>query len=115
MTKSPLSLSQARLVCKEFRYLTGRPYHNELPDILKIDCVSVAPYDEVNKHIFITEYKDCSDPDQALKLYEGKLFDVVVISKIVSDKVEYKYQTLHDYLTKSDDDASIKKLDKMLT
>jgi hypothetical protein len=60
--------------------------------------VTVAPYEEAAKYIFVLQYRDCGDADQALRMYDGDLFDVVLITHIVSDRREALFTDLGTYL-----------------
>lgn len=70
--------SQANAVCKGYQHLVGTEYTgNEFTGT--IECVCVAPFDDVNKYIFMEFYRDCRNAEKALEFYLVPFFDVVVI------------------------------------
>jgi hypothetical protein len=100
VTRHPLTIDQATSICSDFQYLIGRKFSNK--DIFAtIACVVVVPYDEVNKYIFLLEYRNCQDAVQALDMYDGASYDVVILGKIQSDKTQYVCKELDTYLSEN--------------
>jgi len=100
MTRHPLTIDQAIHICSNFQYLVGRKFSNN-DVIANIDCVIVVPYDEISKYIFLLEYRNCGDAVQALDMYDGQSFDVVILGKIQSDKTQFVCMELESYLAEN--------------
>jgi hypothetical protein len=98
MEKQPLTLQQAQRLQDHFMYLVGEPLNTGSSDGFVVTCVAVVPFDEVYKYIFLLDYRQCDDPAAAIAFYQGMLFDVAVISRVVSDKVQILHKDLHVYL-----------------
>ncbi|RYD57671.1 MAG: hypothetical protein EOP56_07805 [Sphingobacteriales bacterium] len=86
----------AEEIAGSFQHLVGGSYGNTQQS--KIECVTIAPCDPVYKYIFLTEYKDCNDASQALALYPGNSFEVILIARIISDKIELLHKDIYTYL-----------------
>jgi hypothetical protein len=98
MERSPLTLQQAQELRDQFNYLVGKPINANSPGGYVITCVAVVPYDEVYKYIFVMDYRECNDVENAISFYEHRLFDVEVISRVVSDKVQIFHKDLRTWL-----------------
>jgi hypothetical protein len=98
MERGPLTLQQAQQLREHFIHLVGKPLNSDPGDGLIVNCVAVVPYDEVNKYIFILDYRECDNLESAIAFYESWLFDVEVISRVVSDKVQIFHKDLRTYL-----------------
>lgn len=99
MNKYPLNLLQAKYIRRDFQNLIGQEFLTKNNVRACISYVVVSPYDEVNKYMFMLDFRNCQDPIKALKGYDGYLFDVMVIGKTLADKSEYVYKDLDLYLT----------------
>ncbi len=96
MTRYPLLSWQATAVCNEYQYLKGELYDIDPQADILIEQVTVSPFDDVNKFIFISEYRREPDAAKALELYGGTLFDVLVIGREKRDAtVRYKALSLY--------------------
>jgi hypothetical protein len=98
MPRTPLTLLQAERLSQDFQHLKGQVFSNDYALAATIEAVAVAPYDDINKYIFVLAYREHSKPEEALKLYKGPLFDVLVLGKLVSDRVQVVYRDLASYL-----------------
>ena len=81
----PLTYRQALAVCKEYQNLIGKSF-DPTEHWNEVECVAVAPYDEINKWIFTRYYSDLKSPVKALEYYEGHFYDVVVIARSRVDR-----------------------------
>ena len=99
MKSPPFSLAEAKKICAEYQHLVGQqfdPNHTST-----IDCIAVAPFDQVNKSRFIIFYLLFEDADLALtNEYKGLLFDVIVIAGS-SEKRELQHEDITAWLSKS--------------
>jgi hypothetical protein len=98
MNRQPLNRKEAEELCESYRWLVGRRFNTDPEDTTTVECVAVAPYDDINKYIFIAQYKDCQDVAKALNLYEGEVFDVVVIAQVISERIKVLVTDLRTYL-----------------
>ena len=98
MAKYPMSKAQAEHFCHAYQHLVNSKFSVDPDTIQRVECVAVSPFDEVNKYIFIKQYKSCQQAGEALEIYGGQLFDVVVITRVVSQNVEFIYKDLNEYL-----------------
>lgn len=98
MPRTPLTLLQAEKLSQDFQHLKGQVFSNEYALAATIESVAIAPYDDINKYIFVLAYREHNDPEEALKLYKGPLFDVLILGRLVSDRVQVVYRDLASYL-----------------
>ena len=99
MKQPPYSLSEAEEFCKEFQHLTGQRFDAEIN--ASIDCVAVAPFDQVNKNRFIIYYLLFDDANIALQQdYNGLLFDVLIIAG-AKEGQEMLHESLSEWLAKN--------------
>jgi len=99
MKKSPYTLSEAGKICAEFQYLIGQPFEQD--NLSTIDCVAIAPFDQVSKSRFIIYYLLFEDADMALtNEYKGLLYDVIVISGS-AEKKELHHEDIYTWITKN--------------
>jgi hypothetical protein len=76
---SPVSMSEATEIVKQFEYLKGKSFEPGAEPWFPIEAVAVAPWDDINKRIFIEYYKTKKNPREALRFYQGPYYDVIVI------------------------------------
>lgn len=98
MPRTPLTLPQAEKLRDDFEYLKGQVFNNEYALAATIESVTVTPYDDVNKYIFVLAYREHGNAEEALKLYKGPLYDVMILGRLVSDRVQVVYRDLASYL-----------------
>jgi hypothetical protein len=98
MAKHPMSKTEAENFCHAFQYLVNSKFSADPDTIQRIECVAVSPFDDVNKYIFIKQYNGCHQAEEALEIYGGQLFDVVIITRVISQNVEFIYKSLDEYL-----------------
>jgi hypothetical protein len=96
MTKHPLTLAQATALCEEYDYLKDRKFGRRSD--ATIQFLAIAPYDDINQHILMSQLQDVTDYQKALEDYEGCLFDVIVIARSPDVDGQFIYKRLGDYL-----------------
>jgi hypothetical protein len=96
MKNAPYSLTEAEKHSLEYKHLTGQPFK---PDTdTTIECVTVAPFDEISKNRFILYYLLFDNPQIALNHdYKGLLFDVLVLASS-PNKRELEHESLATWL-----------------
>src|SRR5687767_1295864 len=97
MTRHPLTLTQATALCEKYHHLKGQRFGNKTSTT--IECLAIAPFDDINQHILMSQLEDVTDYDQALRSYEGCLFDVILIAGCPGNTARFMYKRLNDYLT----------------
>ena len=100
MARHPLSFEEANHICSNFQYLVGKRL-NSGRTVSKIDSVVVAPFDDVNKYIFMLEFRNRRDAPEALKMYDGNDYDVIVIGVVHGESTEYICKDLESYLAET--------------
>lgn len=111
MKTQQLSLVEARLLCRQYQHLSGRILLNEPTDLYKIECVAVAPYDDINKWIFAHNYVNGDNLENAMAFYKGPYYDVLLLARNAGDDSVIVYKSLHNYqhtTTTTQGDAFIK-------
>jgi hypothetical protein len=98
MARRGMDRNSAERIAGEYQYLVGQKFDTNLASNLIIESVCLVPMDEADRYIFIRHYRDCGDIEQALKIYDGDLFDVVVLTHVVYDKRETLITDLGTYL-----------------
>lgn len=90
---------EATELLSEYSYLKGSS-SLRCDVIRKVECVAVAPFDELDKLHFFNNYQETRDASSALAGYDEDEFDLVVmlIDLAADGHVEYTYQSLADYL-----------------
>lgn len=98
MTRTPLTREQAERICKDYQYLAGRAFENEHSVAATIGAVTIAPYDDINKYIFLLAYCESGDLKTSLDSYVGHVFDVLIVGKCTSETAELVHRELIPYL-----------------
>lgn len=97
MKRAPYTLQEAELLCNEYQYLVGRKF-SPTSD-LTIECVTVTPFDEINKKRFLIFYFLFNNAESALtQEYRGFLFDVLVIARSEYDEHDLLQEDLHTWI-----------------
>lgn len=78
----PFTLRQAKVLCKDLQTLVGTHFDAGHQGGRKVACVALAPFDDINKWIFVSNYLSYQDAEVALDYYNGPFFDVLVIAEI---------------------------------
>jgi len=99
MKSAPYSLSEAKKIAADFQYLIGQ--HYDQTHSSTIDCIAIAPFDQLNKSRFIIYYLLFEDAELALtNEYKGLLFDVLVIAGS-TEKKELQHEDICTWLSKN--------------
>jgi hypothetical protein len=96
MRHRALTRTEAEEICDRYQYLIGLPFGKNQRNV--IECVAVTPYEDPQLYIFLLNYRECRNAEQALRLYTGNTFEVMVITTLVSDKVQVFQKDLRSYL-----------------
>jgi hypothetical protein len=84
------TLSDARNACNRYMHLNGREYIRDGRTIGTIITVTVAPYDEVNKWIFLSLYRQHRNIAIALEQYTPPFYDVVLLIELADSQIVMK-------------------------
>lgn len=98
MSRTPLTKEQAERISKDYQYLVGKEFINEHSVAATIEAVTVAPYDDINKYIFLLAYCECNNLAAALDNYMGHVFDVLIVGKCSAETTELVHGELAPYL-----------------
>ncbi len=98
MSKKPLSREEAENLSKEYQYLSGREFLDGENNSSTVECVTIAPFDPINKLILLHEYKDCRNCEKAMDFYAGYDFDVVVITLVQKERAYLEYADIASFL-----------------
>jgi hypothetical protein len=101
MKTQQLTLLEARLLCRQYQHLSGRILFNEPTDLYKIECITVAPHDDLNKWIFAHNYINGDSLDKAMEFYTGPYYDVLLLARNTGDESVLVYKSLHNYQQQS--------------
>ena len=86
--KGSLNLSEAKALCNLYQNMVGLLFSEKSSEWGAVECVAVAPYDEINKHIFLEYYRQEGNAVRALRFYTVPYYDVVLIPRsTLDDKV----------------------------
>ena len=88
MIENSLTLKDARALCVAHQHLVGSTVVSDKGN-LKIECVTISPMDDINKHIFLERYKDYKNPDRAIEFYSVPFYDVLMLAKDKNDTLHY--------------------------
>ena len=97
MTRHPLTLAQATALCENHNHLIGRRF--DRTGSATIECLAIAPFDDINQHILMSQLREMEDYNGALQNYGGCLFEVIVIARSPEVGAQFLYKRLRDYLT----------------
>jgi hypothetical protein len=100
MERKPLTRIEAEQLSLAYQYLQGQLFDHDDGSI--IQCVTIAPFDPINKLIFLYEYRDSANPEEALEFYCGFDFDVIIVAKIEGKQPSLAYRELAAYLNDAD-------------
>lgn len=70
---------QAVRACREHRFLVGSQISKGFRITGMIEEVIVAPLDGISQYRFLKEYKQSRNAEQALQVYKGDLYTVLLI------------------------------------
>ena len=99
MKPAPYSLLEAERISTQFQSLAGRPYNQEHG--VKIECIAIAPFDQMSREKFIAYYLLFNDHKKALEHeYRGLLYNVLVIAAS-DDKYEIFHEDIHSWHAKN--------------
>ena len=80
MSFKPLTLRQARLLAGQYQDLVGREFPDGAESAM-VEAVTVVPYDDINRWIFLQYYSEGLSAAAALAQYPGYFYDVLVIGR----------------------------------
>lgn len=89
MIENAMSRTEAKEVCGQNLNLVGKPLVMGEEQQGIIECVAIAPADDINKWIFLQRYAESHDADASLDFYHVPYFDVVVIVRDANGKLRY--------------------------
>jgi hypothetical protein len=92
----PFSYEQAEQACRDFCDLIGKPLEVRSDLCEPIAKIVIAPFDELNKWIFLQNLNETNCVDRALSLYQSPYYDVILLARFV-DKEGYYYKDLRSY------------------
>lgn len=105
MKNAPYTLEEAQKLCAEYQHLVGKTFANG--DYAIIECVTIAPFDEVSRKRFLIFYFLFDNAQSALAHeYKGMLYDVLVIARSVIDEHELLQLDLLTWLAENKSTAS---------
>jgi hypothetical protein len=98
MEEHPLSHQQAKALSGKYQDIIGQTFVNNEGMIASIKYVTISPFDHLNKYIFLLDYAACKNLDQALRNYQGRVFNVIVLGNTDSGTTIHKslFQHLAD-------------------
>src|ERR1044071_3681143 len=97
MREPSLTYAEAKALCLRYQYLVGRALTTEPTDFSIIECVTVAPYDEVNKWIFAHHYMESGHPCEEMEFDHYPFYDVILLARYKSN-TSVLYTDLDSYL-----------------
>ena len=80
MARHPLTRVEAETLANQYQYLVGSKFNLTTDDLYTIEFVSVAPYDDINQYIVLSQLGQGVSLDKVLEEYSSPLFDVVLIA-----------------------------------
>ena len=92
----PFSRKQAERACKDFSTLIGKPLEVRADLCEPIINVVIAPFDELNKWIFLQNLNESDDLAEAMSFYQPSYFDVILLARF-PDKEGYYYMDIRSY------------------
>jgi hypothetical protein len=98
MRAESLTLAQASVVCQQHQFLVGHALTTEPTDISIIECVMVAPHDDIKKWMFARRYLDGAFPAIGEDIYASLYYDVILLARYRSDTDRVLYTDLDSYL-----------------
>jgi len=102
MKQAPYSLNEAQKICEQYQFLVGQAFDPEMPINSTIECVTIAPFDQINKRRFIIYYLLFNDAQSALTHeYKGLLYDILVIARSTENDNDLLQENLHVWLAKN--------------
>jgi hypothetical protein len=100
MKKAPYSLAEAEMICKDYQYLIGQSFANGGKAV--IECVTITPFDQINKQRFLIFYFLFNNAESALAHeFKGLLYDLIVIARSTEDEHELLHEDLTTWLTEN--------------
>jgi uncharacterized protein (DUF1330 family) len=87
MKETPLTLQEANALCIQYKHVVGQPFCGEYLGLGNVEDVVVAPFNKLNKWIFLKYYQKFNDARQALSFYNDNDYDVIVIGRSKNGQV----------------------------
>lgn len=88
----------AQEVCKTYRHLAGNEYYENNQLKGTVATVAVAPFDDINKWMFLQNFIETGCPLAAIKDYFVPFFDVVLMVKPIQESSLFLID-IRSYLT----------------
>ena len=76
----PFTLEEAEEICEDFEDLIDTEFKVGTSPLLLVEDVVIAPFSEAEKNSFVESYSDTRNAEEALGLYTGGDYDVVLIT-----------------------------------
>lgn len=106
--RQPFNEAEARKLSREHQRLVGQVTLNDKGQQGEVVAVTVAPFDTINKWIFLHFYQEHGDVRKAIEFYKPPFYDVVLIMKLSGSGKLY-YTELHKHLhTAANDEPAMK-------
>jgi hypothetical protein len=88
-----LTFDQASQIKNDFTFLIGQPYFADSKELF-VDDIVIAPYDPVNRQIFLKNYDMLGSDEEALEWYPKSFYTVLLITRYDPDMV---YEEIFNY------------------
>jgi hypothetical protein len=74
-----LTFKEAKQELDEHSYIVGTQIKKGLRIFGTVESLIIAPFDGINQHRFLRDYKQCRNAEKALQSYSGHLFTVLLV------------------------------------
>lgn len=97
MREQSLTYAEAKALCANYQHLVGHALTTEPTDFSIIECVTIAPCDDVNKWIVAHNFMECGHPAENTDVHHYPFYDVILLARYKSDN-SILYTDLRSYL-----------------
>src|SRR5688572_32284132 len=97
MREPSLTYAEAKDLCANYQHLVGHALTTEPTDFSIIECVTIAPCDDVNKWIVAHNFMDGGHPSENPEMSRYPFYDVILLARYRSDN-SILYTDLDSYL-----------------
>ncbi|WP_276132267.1 hypothetical protein [Polluticoccus soli] len=97
MREQSLTYAEAKALCANYQHLVGHALTTEPTDFSIIECVTIAPCDDVNKWIVAHHFMESGYPNANSDVNHHPFYDVILLARYRSDN-SILYIDLDSYL-----------------
>ncbi len=98
MKLNSFTLAEALEICEDFEDLIDTDFNVDSPFEFLIRDVMPCPFGEEDKQVFINNYLQSKNKEDAISFYKGNEFDVILFAFDETDDANFTYVNIRSYV-----------------